>query len=345
MHGFLYDGVLLQTFGVCGEGASQDDITRAECFQHWLSALLLGAPRLTSLFALTDGVSWPPVLGQLSLRHLPLKMRYVRPWLDVIMADLSQCSCLETLTIVGDHVEYGCESLELPELHLHDVTSLKRLDLVGWVPWESFTLPPGCMLRFLANWKTQDQWQRWQSKGHPTDMLYLVCRELQAWPTGIQDMSGLQFLKLQCRKLQGQDLAALKHIPHVSLRFSEFTTLSLSSGCWQSLQIWGSAGFSVSFSNVDKFVRDTERFLLCCSSREVGGMYGVMRAACARQGVACHECRHVRSTAVAPHKKSITCLNNVKLCEARGSFSKHEGLMETDDDYWPSRAVYPELYR
>ena len=338
----------MQTLLTCGQGASQDDITRAEYIQHWMSTLLLGAPRLTSLTVLTDGVSWPPVLGQLALRHLELQMRYVSPWLDAILADLSLCSCLETLAIVGDHVDQGYPSLELPELPLHDMTTLKRLDLVGWAPWDNFSLPPGCMLRFLAVWKTEDQWQRWQNMGHPTAMLYLVCRELQAWPTGIQDMSGLQFLKLHCRGLQNQDLAALQHIPIVSLRFSELTPLLLTSGSWQSLQIWGSAGFSVSFSDVDKFVRDTARFLFCCRSQAVGGMFGVLSAACARQGVACHECRHTKRVARPSRYISVTCLNNVKLCTVGGAFRNHERFIKTDEDsddnYWPSRAAYPELY-
>ena len=70
-------------------------------------------------------------------------------------------------------------------------------------------------------------------------MLYLVCTELQAWPIGGEEMSGLHFLRFYCKGLQEQDLAAFQQIPHVTLGFSEFSTLFHSTGSWQSLQIWG----------------------------------------------------------------------------------------------------------
>ncbi len=176
-------------------------------------------------------------------------------------------------------------------------------------------------------------------------MLHLASMELQAWPAGLQEMPDLQFLELRCMKMQDQDLASLQHIPFISLEFFGFSTLLLTSGSWQSFQIWGNAGFNVSFSNPDAFVRDTRRFLFDCARQQVGEMYGVLRAACTRQGVACYECEHRQ-----PYLRNMATLSNVKLCKAPErvtTYSYHEELIERDGNYggyWPSSSKYPELY-
>ncbi|CAL5218832.1 g563 [Coccomyxa viridis] len=74
------------------------------------------------------------------------------------------------------------------------------------------------------------------------------------------------------KSMENQDLAALKRIPHVCLEFTEFSTLLLTSGSWQSLQIKGKAGFSVSFSSVSAFVGGTKRFLFECTGQDGGLM-------------------------------------------------------------------------
>ncbi|CAL5225547.1 g8380 [Coccomyxa viridis] len=58
--------------------------------------------------------------------------------------------------------------------------------------------------------------------------------------------------------------------------------------------------------------------------------------------------RHTKRVARPSRYISVTCLNNVKLCTVGGAFRNHERFIKTDDDsddnYWPSRAAYPELY-
>ena len=316
---------------------------RDEYFQSWMSALLLGATKLTSLSVVADGVPWPPVLGLLSLRHLELIMAFEKPWLNVILADLSLCPCLETLKLVDDAFDEGLLSTSLPDLYLHDVTTLTNVDFLGWYPWDRFTLPPGCLLRLRMVLDSPADWHQWQRRGCSTSMLFLVCTKLRAWPTGIQEMSGLRFLNLHCMRMQDQDLAALQQIPHITLQFTEFSTLQLSGGSWQSLQIQGEGGFQVSFSSADQFVRGTTRFLFVCPSREAGELCRVLRAACTRQGVTCHECEHLQGQRGHPDGVSVARISNVKLCE-KAAAVEHEQLIPLDGHMWPHRDHYPELY-
>lgn len=302
-------------------------------FQPWILALLLGANKLTSLSMRTDWLPWTPVLGLLSLQHLELTMDWVKPWLDVISADLSCCSCLETLKIT-ERLEDGfdCPSMSLPDLFLHDVATLKSVDLLGWYPQGVLTLPPGCLLRLGVILGKQAQWDQCQRTGCPVSMLHLKCMKMRSWPTGIQDLSGLQYLYFKCKRMRDQDLAALQQIPHVSVEFEEFSTFLLTTGAWQTLEIWGyKQGFSISFSNVDAFVRGTKQFLFACSSQEAGELYRDVRAACMRQGVTSHECE---STVGHREKVAVAWLSNVELCSS----------LIPKDDIWPSRATYPELY-
>ncbi len=322
--------------------------SQAEYLQRWISAVLLSSPKLTSLSMMIDGIPWPPVLGLLNIRHLHLTIASCRPWLGDIMTDLSFCSCLETLEIVQAHIDDINPSMSFPKLLLQGVATLKSVELVGWYPAEKLTLPPGCMLRMFMALHTVEQWEEWQRQGCPTSMLNLVCKKLQAWPAGIQEVSGLQFLKLCCTSLQDQDLAALQHIPHVSLRFYRFSTLRLSSGSWQSLEICGQAGFSVSFSDPDLFVKSTAKFLFVSPSLQAGDVYRVLPAACARQGVACYECEHHLAPQDDPRSFRVLRLSNVKLCDPGApvmTSANHEGLIAFDDRHvWPSKDVYPQLY-
>lgn len=227
---------------------------------------------------------WTPVLGLLRLQHLELTIRFAQPWLKDLMADLSLCSCLETLKFADEGFWYEDASMHLPNLLLHDVATLRSVELLGWYPEGRMTLPPGCLLRWLVTLETRAQWDEWQRKLCPTTILLLICMDLQEWPTGIHKMSGLQFLDLYCTKLANQDLAALQHIPHVKLGFQEYSTFLLTSGSWQSLDISGDAGFNVKFENLDAFVRATERFLFRCPSQQAREMFSVLHAACMRQG-------------------------------------------------------------
>ena len=309
--------------------------------QHWMSALLLGSPNLTSLTVSTDGVAWPPVLGLMSLRHLNLMMGSNRPWLGSIMTDLSFCTRLETLKLgnYDFHIEGPSQGLHA-DVFLHAVTALKSVEVYNWCPVREFTLPAGCLLRLAMVLAERSWWDQWQRKGCPVSMLQLDCMELRAWPAGIQQMSGLRCLKLSCERMRDQDLAALQHIPHVSLVVEEFSTFLLIRGSWQNLQISGAAGFKVDFSHADAFVRGTKRFLFVCSSQETKGMYDLLRAACMRQRVACHACDCKRG------KSHVARLGNVRVCRtAETGVDCHLQLIRIDENgIWPNAAVYPELY-
>ena len=333
----------LQTLDIYTETDDTEEPSIQEKYlQPWILALLLGATKLTSLSMRSDGIPYTPVLGLLSIRQLELTMNWVKPWLDVITADLSLCSCLETLKI-SENLDGGwdCESMALPDLFLHDVPTLKSVELLGWYPNRKFTLPQGCLLRLAVILDTRAQWDRWQTKRCPMSMLHLKRMKMRSWPAGLQSMSGLRYLYLHCTRMRDQDLAALQNIPHVSLEFHKFSTFLWTRGSWQSLEIWGrDRGFSIRFSNIDAFVRGTELFSFVCSSQKAGEMYSDVRAACMRQGVACHECEHTEGY---PKKVKVARLRNTKLCRVPDIFSSHDGLIHMDE-MWPSRAAYPELY-
>ena len=317
--------------------------TLGASYQKWLSALLLGATQLTSLSVVTDGIPMPPVLGQLPLRHLELTMHQDRPWLGGIMADLSFCSRLETLHIEDD--AFGCDvpSKNLPGVSLHGVATLRSVTVRGWHPKDEFTLPPGCLLGLAVVLETQAQWEQWQRKGCPTTLLYLECMKLQAWPAGIADVSGLQYLELRCSKMCDQDLAALQHIARVFVYLQEFSSFLLTTGTWQRLEISGRAGFSMTISNVDAFVRGTKQFQFANISKQAGEMYGDLRAACMRQGVACHECEHPPRRQGDLDSTTMVRISNVNKCWGpEHAFVGHARLTPIYKGHrWD---LYPELY-
>lgn len=309
--------------------------------QHWISVLLLGATKLTSLSLCIHGPSWTPVLGLLSLRQLELTMHCTQPGLKNIVADVTSCTGLETLKITEERG--GCHvSPDLPDLCLHTMANLKSVELLGWCPDDRFTLPPGCVLRLAVDLERRTPWKRIQAKHHTISMLCLRCMAMKAWPVGIQEASGLQYLSLYCKRMKDQDLAALRHIPHVRLVFEKHSTFLLTRGAWRSLEIRGDAGFDISSSNAEEFVRDTERFLFDSTSQEAGNTYARVHEACLWEGVACHE----GSYTIGPpgRMKSMSQCSNVDLwsatknavaCKDNSCIWHHESLIERDA-FWPS---------
>ena len=342
----------MQTLDIHGKSDSEGPSLQEKHLQHWIPTLLLGSSKLASLSIVADCVPWTPVLGLLSIRHLQLTVDQIMPWTDIVMADLSFCSFLETLKIT-ESMEEGmmwCIEDWLPDLFLRDVVTPKSMELIGRYPKVNLTLPPGCLLRVAVIVMASAQWNHWQKMGFSTSVLHLKCLQLRpgAWPIGIQGMSDLRYLSLSCDgRMQNQDLAALQHIPHVNLRFNEDSTFLLTSRFWESLQISGEAGFDVGFSNVDAFVRDTRQFLFECTSQEVGGMYAALHAACMRQGVACYKCVHAEGY----YKQvRVAQFSNMKVCRTPSGVQgatpnvDHRCLLDVDG-CWPSRAASPELYR
>ena len=344
----------LQTIEINGKppGKHSDHASAEYCYlQHWLSALLLGAKRLTALSVVADSVPWSPVLRSLSIRQLELSMPWVKPWLNVITADLSMCSSLEALKIADIGIRDHKQSMELPDLLLHDISTLQSVEFLGWYPQEKFTLPPGCLLRMVL-FLEDTQWEELQRKACCASMLYLSCLDAQAcqWPAGIHSMSNLQFLALHCARMEHEDLAMLQHIPHVYLDVKWYSSFTLSSGSWQSLQIYGTFGFKVEFSDADFFVRESGQFYFECSklySQCTEETFGVLHAACSRQGLACYHCVHAKAAEYAGDME-IASLSNVKLCKTleneTSGIHHHEKLLHLHG-YWPDRGAYPELYR
>ena len=160
------------------------------------------------------------------------------------MANLSFCSCLETLQTEDSAIHSDAPSKNLPDVSLRGVATLKRVTVLGWHPKNKFTLPPGCLLGLAVVLETQAQWEEWQRKGCPTTLLYLMCMKLRAWPAGIADVSGLQYLELHSTRMKDQDLAALQHIPRVFVYVKKSSSFLLTTGSWQRLEVSGRHGFT-----------------------------------------------------------------------------------------------------
>ena len=150
--------------------------------------------------------------------------------------------------------------------------------------------------------------------------------------------------------MRDQDLAALKHIPHVYLGLQSFSTFRLTNGSWRSLHLHGPAGFSIDFSCADAFFKYTRRFHFEGISMTAEGMQGVLQEASMRQDVALHQCVHTLTCEGLPTEITMTSLSNVKLCRAP-EYEKlsmidvqHDKVMHLHG-YWPDRAAYPELYK
>lgn len=158
-------------------------------------------------------IPWPPVLGHIALRDIELTMMGGQPWMETFMQDLSFCACLESLKIT-DTDELATDQ-HLPSMTLHAVTSLKHVELIGWWPEHRASLPQECLLRLAMNCSDVSEWDDWQELQCPISMLFLDCQKMQAWPTEIEYVSGLQWLELHCKRLLQQDLAVLQCIPHV----------------------------------------------------------------------------------------------------------------------------------
>ncbi len=290
-------------------------------------------------------IPWPPVLGHITLREIELTMIGRQPWMDTFMQDLSFCRCLESLKIT-DTDELGTDQI-LPSMTLHAVTSLKHVELIGWWPQHRASLPQNCLLRLVMKCSDVSKWDDWQELQCPISMLFLDCQKMQTWPTEIEYVSGLQWLELKCKRLLQQDLAVLQCIPHVRVRVTRYSTLLVTSGTWQSIEIRGEKGFDITFSDVDSFVKGTEKFLFICLSKQSARMYNQLHAACRRQGVACHACEHADEKNTHKNLISVARLSNMKVCKGSAQglrwWDRHEKLMDTMD-FWPKQSVYPELY-
>ncbi len=239
--------------------------------------------------------------------------------------------------------------MDLPALLLHKITTLQNVELIGWCPKGKFTLPPKCLLRMVLLLDIE-RWERLQRKAWPPSMLYLSCAHLRVLPATFQKIVESAIPSSALQDMRDQDLAALKHIPHVYLGLQSFSTFRLTNGSWRSLHLHGPAGFSIDFSCADAFVKYTRRFHFEGISMTAEGMQGVLQEASMRQDVALHQCVHTLTCEGLPTEITMTSLSNVKLCRAP-EYEKlsmidvqHDKVMHLHG-YWPDRAAYPELYK
>jgi hypothetical protein len=110
---------------------------------------------------------------------------------------------------------------------------------------------------------------------------------MTGWPPAVHQFRNLQYLELKCGRLveQGLDLAALKHIPNISIHVQRgLAELCLSSGSWKSIEIYGA---SVAFGDVGDFVKGTEKFLFVGDEECAGSMAGRLKQACGRHYKEC----------------------------------------------------------
>ena len=225
------------------------------------------------------------------LRYLELMVWWPAAWLQHFFVDLSFCSCLESLKFGQPGL--GVSSWKLPEVQLSALPNLKRVELTGFFPDEEFHLPPDCELCLgvvcgeLCPWVVE---KRMAMQRHLT-VLTLYDLGVQALPAGLETLSQLQYLDVECADFLEQDLAVLKAIPHVSLFTKGMASLTLTDGTWQSLQVHGTCALSIEFTDVDAFVRGTERFLLSCGVDIPLSLCASIKTVCSRQCKSCYQCR------------------------------------------------------
>ena len=291
--------------------------------QQWKQALLWGSVNLEALMIQANAAPCPPVLGCLpKLRYLELSLGSSEAWLGHFFVDVSFCSCLESLRILEPYLDFGLESSQLPEVQLSALPRLKRVELVGWFPEMEFYLPPDCELCVTVACGKMCSWEeQWKIMQKHLTVLSLSDMGLQEWPAGVERLSRLQYFSLQCMDFLEQDLAVLKAIPHVRLHPYGMASLTLTDGSWQSLKVHGSNGLCITFTDVDAFVRGTERFLFV-STGDVGisqPMCASIRQACSRQFKGFFQCRYRYNYPDYPH--TVRLSNSEDMMRLEPSYS------------------------
>ncbi len=264
--------------------------------QQWTQALLWGSDKLEALMISANLAPCPPVLGCLpKLRYLELRLWQPGAWLEHFFVDLSFCSCLESLKLGQPALDPPYDIWKLPEVQLSALPSLQRVELTNCFPNTKFHLPPDCELCVSVLHNQDYPWEEvWRGmQGHLT-VLSLIDLWLSRWPKGLEQLSRLQYLRMECRPFLGQDLAVLKAIPHVNLEIDGMAELSLTDGTWQSLEVHGMGGLRLDLGDADAFVRGTERFLFILSGRlELSQpLFTSIKAACSRQFKSCYQSKH-----------------------------------------------------
>ena len=273
----------------------------AGLLRQWKQVLLWGARNLEALTLSANAAPCPPVLGCLpKLRYLELTLYYdSHEWLSHLFNDLSFCYSLESLKITSpEDLDEDKMAGKLPDVLLSNMPNLKRFELVNWFPFAAFSLPADCELCISAvsdECSFEEQWEAMQRHLKVLTLADMGDPDLLSWQDGFECLSRLQYFLFESGSCLTLDLAELQAIPHVELWINGTGSLSLSEGAWQSLEVYGRNGLRIDFSNVDAFVRGTQRFLLMSSGNKAVSqpMCASIREACNRQVKSCYQCEYI----------------------------------------------------
>ena len=266
----------------------------------WVQTLLLGATGLTALSTSTDTLPRSPIIQHLRLCHLEITVSRGKQ-MESCGLDISCCLTLESLTIHEFDERLASNSAALP-MELHSMPRLKHVRLVDCFMLE-VSLPAECLL-FLDHKRSEFEWHEALERlcSHMT-VLRLATWD-RNWPSGIHGVSNLSYLELRVEELRHQDLADLRHIPHVRVVSHNNTRaaglpcgqteLQLASGSWQCLEVYFFGELDLTIRDVDSFVRDTRSFTFSSEVRRLAThqVFDKILCACKRHGKACHLTAH-----------------------------------------------------
>ncbi len=320
----------------------------------WVKTLLRGATGLTALSTSTDTLPRSPMLYQLHLCHLELMFS---GQIESRLLDISCCLTLESLAILEIDRSLLPSSPALP-MDLHNMPRLKHVRLVDCFVLH-VSLPAECSL-FLEHKLSEFEWhESVKNLCSHTIVLRLGLYPYTAWPIELRGCLNLDYLELRVQSLDHQDLADLQHINHVRIVSSNYrlvvgiprgqTELQLTSGSWQSLEVYFFGELHLVIKDIDSFVRDMESFTFSSEDKCVGAnrVYQEILDACKRHGKACHLTAH--KAVVEEEEISYSTLSTRK--EVAGKFpiiydDNHEegpaiGLWGErtichGQDFWPS---------
>ena len=268
-------------------------------YEPCIRTLLLCARSLAALSTHLAALPRSIALHSLPLRHLEIYLssretHEVAPF----FRDISRSCTLESLTMVFDplnEVEGVLDSLQLPDVHLRGMPSLKHFRLDNCFPVRELSLPDDCSLFLDAICGEDIKWHEHCTKlQRHTMVLRLRTSQFLDGHGGLQPFSKLQYLELDMEGDVVQEIAKLEHIPHVKVTGDCEYKMMLMGGSWESLEIFQFGELEVIFSSVDTFVRGTRGFTFMAESRHgytIALMEEIQRA-CLWQGKACHVVQH-----------------------------------------------------
>lgn len=325
----------------------------ANAYEPWFEHIV-GSNHLLALSIPACAIKKLPVAKWTALRHLQIRFA-LHDWVsDSFLAALRLCP-LESLRMVYELYEsenefemYEWGPLKLPAMRFESMPSLNHVDLYGCFPAEEFTLPEACHLRLtLTEEDLSSKFSQWKGGAdkiaHWGSVLDVTQANMKAWPPGIQQFPNLQYLELKCECVeQGLDLAALKHIPNISLYLQHsFAELCFSSGSWKSIQIHGA---TVAFGDIGEFVKGTEKFLFVGDDFYVDSMAGKLKQACGRHHVECFT-RTCKATVYSSRIREVSITNVRDIYEAgTGDCGCCCMQLVSCSDFWPSDSLHERVF-